>query len=76
MSFNLMLHPDCEIVAHKSGTIVVRQSGVELKIDSSPGEWELSEAFISPSYGVKCSTTRLTLCREPGVAENTLRLSW
>lgn len=76
MRFNLMLHPGCEIVALESGTVVVRQSGVELKIDSSAGEWELAEAFISPSYGVKCATTRLTLCRDPGVTENTLRLSW
>ena len=76
MSFNLMLHPDCEIAAPESGAVVVRQSGVELKIESSAGEWELADAFISPSYGVKCATTRLTLYCDPGVAENTLRLSW
>ena len=28
MSFNLMLHPDCEIAAPESGAVVVRQSGV------------------------------------------------
>jgi len=76
MCFNLMLHPDCEIVACEPGTVTLLQSGVELKIESAVGEWELAEALISPSYGVKCSTTRLILCRDPGGAKNTIRLSW
>jgi hypothetical protein len=75
-SLFLMLHPDCEIVSHAAGTVVVRQSEVELTLESSAGKWEFLEAFVSPSYGVKHATTRLTLCRDPGVAENTLRLSW
>ncbi len=76
MRFNLMLHPDCKIVSREAGTVIVRQGGVELKIESSAGEWELADALVSPSYGVKSTTTRLTLCRDPGVGENTLRLSW
>lgn len=76
MCFHLMLHPDCEMASRESGRLVVRQRGINLKIEAFEGEWKCSEAFVSPSYGVKCATTRLTLLRDPGVGENLIRLSW
>ncbi len=76
MSFNLMLHPDCEIVSNDAGAAVVRNGGTEIKVEAIDGEWSISAGWVSPSYGVKCPTNRLTLLRDPGVTENCLRLSW
>lgn len=70
MSFHLMFHPECQFERKGDGKVAIQRGQTAIDIEVMDGEWSVTDACISPSYGIKLATKQLILNRNPGIAEN------
>ena len=76
MRWSFMLHPDCRVASLAGNVAVVQRAGLTVRLAVSRGLWQERPGWYSPSYGVRQDCALLAVELAPGVARNTVTITW
>jgi uncharacterized heparinase superfamily protein len=76
LRWTFVLHPNCRVDRLAGNAALVRRQGLTVRLAVARGEWQERGGWYSPSYGVKQECPLLVVELDPGVARNTVTITW